>query len=357
MIRVLPVVALLPLLLLGGCGEEEAKHEEVVRPVLSMVVAPSQKTEQGFVGTIEPQTSAALAFRMLGRVISRDVGVGDAVSAGAILASIDASTLQLQVQAAGADVASAEAQYANAAASEERQKALLESKNTPQAVYDAALQARDSARANLESTRAALAKAQEQLGYAQLSADFDGVVTATGAEIGQVVSPGQMVVTIARADGRDAVVDCPDDVASTLQSGAEFEVSLQSAPTIKAVARVREIAPQADAATRTRRVKLALDNAPEQFRLGSTVNLRRAVAASSTIVLPASALLDEGGRTAVWIVESGSVRLIPITVGATAPGFFTVATGIEPGQRVVTAGVHSLRDGQKVKVDGEGPAS
>jgi len=350
-----PVAAIaLALPLLAACSEQEAKAPEIVRPVLSTVVAMRDKTDFGFAGSIEPQISAALSFRLLGRVIDRDVDVGDMVKKGATIATLDPSALQLQVQAARADLSSAQAQLANASASEERQRALLASKNTPQSTYDAAVQTRDSAQAGVEQAQAALAKAQEQLGYAQLFSDFDGVVTSVGAEVGQVVSPGQMVVTVARSDVREAVVDIPDQIAAALPRDLVFSVALQSAPTITAQGKIREVAPQADAATRTRRVKLALLDPSPAFRLGSTVTVTRHMQVTPQIILPQSSLLDEGGQTAVWVVDAGgTVSLRPIKLGGRGPGFFTVASGLEPGTRVVTAGVHSLTQGQKVKLDVE----
>jgi RND family efflux transporter MFP subunit len=348
--------AFLALALLGSvaaCSEEKTETREVIRPVLSTVIQPRDAIQQGFAGSIEPQVSASLAFRLLGRVVAREVDVGDVVRKGETIAALDPAALQLQVQAARADLSSAEAQLANASASEERQRALLESKNTPQAVYEAAQQARDSARASVEQAQAALAKAEEQLGYSQLFSDFDGVVTATGAEIGQVVSPGQMVVTVARSDVREAVVDIPDQLVTALKQGDVFTVVLQSAQTIKAEGKVREIAPQADSATRTRRVRLSLADPPAAFRLGSTVTVTRSVATVPQIVLPASSLLKQGDKTSVWIVDeaASAVSLKPVVVAAEGPGFFVVGNGIEPGSRVVTAGVHSLTQGQKVRIE------
>lgn len=353
--RLLPII-LAGAVLITGCSEEKAPPKEIIRPVLSMIVEPRDARQEVLVGSVEPQVSAQLAFRLLGRIVSREVDVGDLVTKGATIASLDPAQLQLQVQGARANVASALAQAANANASEERQRMLLESKNTPQAVYDTARQARDSANAGVEQAQAALAKAEEQLGYAQLFSDFDGVVTATGAEVGQVVSPGQMVVTVARADQRDAVVDIPAALTSDLTLGTSFTVSLQSAPSIRTPGKVREIAPQTDAATGTRRVRLALEGAPIAFRLGSTVSATRDVAVQPTIQLPPSALVDEGGQTYVWVVQGDAVQRKEIKVASASPDGFTVTSGLDAGERVVTAGVHSLKEGQKVKLDGEEPA-
>ncbi|WP_137929388.1 efflux RND transporter periplasmic adaptor subunit [Mesorhizobium comanense] len=343
---------------LAACSKSDEKPPEIIRPVLSVVVEPRTTQTFGFAGSVEPQVSADLAFRLLGRVVSRDVKVGDLVSKGTTIAALDPTALELAVQAAKAELSNAEAQFANAAASEERQRQLLASANTPQSTFDAAQQARKAAEASVERAKASLAKSQEQLGYARLFSDFDGVVTAVGAEVGQTVSAGQTVVTVARSDLREAVVDIPDQLTDDLPVGTPFEVILQSLPTIQTEAKLREIAPQAEGSTRTRRVKLTLTDPPQAFRLGSTVTATRMTKVTPTIELPMSALLEKDGSAKVWIVDpqTSSVSTRDITVAAKNGGTFTVAQGLEAGMRVVTAGVHSLSEGQKVKVP-EGGAS
>ncbi|CDX16877.1 Efflux transporter, RND family, MFP subunit [Mesorhizobium plurifarium] len=349
----LPRIApLLVLLALAGCSRSEEKPPEIIRPVLSVVIEPKTVETFGFAGSVEPQYSADLAFRLLGRVVSRDVKVGDLVTKGTTIAALDPTALELAVQASKADLSNAQAQFANAAASEERQRALLASANTSQSVFDAAQQARQAAAAGVERANAALAKSQEQLGYARLFSDFDGVVTAVGAEVGQTVSPGQTIVTVARTDPREAVVDIPDQLTGDLTVGTPFEIILQSLPTIKTDAKLREVAPQSEGATRTRRVRLTLINPPSAFRLGSTITATRMTKVAPTIELPMSALLEKDGSQKVWIVDpqSSSVSAHEIKVAAKGGGSFTVAEGLAAGMRVVTAGVHSLREGQKVKV-------
>ncbi|ANT49785.1 efflux RND transporter periplasmic adaptor subunit [Mesorhizobium amorphae] len=351
----LPRILLAPALFawLAACSQSEEKPPpEIIRPVLSMVVEPKTVETFGFAGSVEPQFSADLAFRLLGRVVSRDVKVGDIVSKGTTIATLDPTALELALQAAGAELSNAEAQFANAAAGEERQRQLLASANTSQAVFDAAQQARRAAEAGVERAKAALAKSQEQLGYARLFSDFDGVVTAVGAEVGQTVSPGQTVVTVARSDLREAVVDIPDRLTGDLSAGTPFQVILQSLPTIRTEAKLREIAPQAEGSTRTRRVRLTLTDPPQAFRLGSTVTATRMAKVAPTIELPLSALLEKNGAEKVWIVDekTSSVSARDIKVAAKGAASFTVAEGLEAGMRVVTAGVHSLTEGQKVKI-------
>ncbi|TPL45766.1 efflux RND transporter periplasmic adaptor subunit [Mesorhizobium sp. B2-4-6] len=346
------LASLLILAALAACSRSQEKPPEIIRPVLSMVVEPKTVETFGFAGSVEPQYSADLAFRLLGRVVSRDVKVGDLVTKGTTIAALDPTALELAVQASKADLSNAQAQFTNTAASEDRQRQLLASANTSQATFDAAKQARQAAEAGVERANAALAKSQEQLGYARLFSDFDGVVTATGAEVGQTVSAGQTVVTVARTDPREAVVDIPDQLTGDLTVGMPFEIVLQSVPTIKTDAKLREVAPQSEGTTRTRRVKLTLVNPPTAFRLGSTITATRMTKVAPTIELPISALLEKDGSEKVWIVDpqSSSVSTREIKIASKSGGSFTVAEGLEAGMRVVTAGVHSLSEGQKVKV-------
>ncbi|WP_110752882.1 efflux RND transporter periplasmic adaptor subunit [Phyllobacterium leguminum] len=342
-------------LLLAACSEQHEQAAEPVRPVLYVKAEPQVQRTYGFVGTVEPRYSTNLAFRVLGRIISREGDVGDPVKQGETVATIDPTALDLSLQAARADLASAEAQFSNASAAEERQRALLEQGNLSQAMYDAATQARDAASAGVEKAQAALSKAEDQRGYAQLKSDFDGVVSQVAAQVGQVIAAGQTVMTIARSDIREAVVDIPDSMIGDIPVGVPFDVILQSAPSIQASGQVREIAPQSDPVTRTRRVRITLDNPSPAFRLGSMITAARAVSLQPAVVLPLSALLEENGKTSVWIVDPATqtVGTQEVRVLARNGSSFT-ASGIADGALVVTAGVHSLKAGEKVTLDQAG---
>lgn len=341
------------LLILAACGEpSQQAAEPVVRPVLYVVAKAELSQQNGFAGTVEPQYSTDLAFRVLGRLTQRNVDIGDFVEKNQMVAMLDPAQLDLNLQGAKADMASAEAQYVNAAATEGRQSRLLQMRSVPQSAYDSAKQSRDTAAAEREKARAALRKAQDERAFAQLKPDFAGVVSAVNAEVGQIVAAGQSVVTVARPDVREAVVDVPDHIAETIKTGDEFLIFLQADPAIQADGHVREVAPQADAATRLRRVKITMDNAPEVFRLGTTITaLHSNGDTKEQISLPISALLEQDGRAFVWIADpkSQTVRRQLVEVTQRTDSDFT-ATGVENGQYVVRAGVHRLQDNQKVKL-------
>ena len=346
--------ALIALTGLAACSKKE-EAAKPVRPVLSMVVKPVLTGADSIVGTVEPRIKTEFSFRVLGRLITRNVYVGDTVEKNTTFAAIDPAALELAVRVATSEVTNGQAQQANAAGAEGRQRTLLGVDATSKAAFETVEQARASADATLTRAQANLAKAKEQLSYAQLQSDFSGVVTAVGAEVGQVVSPGQMVVTIARPDVREAVIDVADDTASALKIGMPFNVSLQLDPAITATGKVRQIAPQADAATRTRRVRITLEQPPDTFRLGTTIIATDAGGRGQAILLPASAVLQKDGKSFVWVFdpETKTVATRPIETAPDDNGRVRVTSGIEAGIRIVTAGVNTLEEGQKVRLDQE----
>jgi RND family efflux transporter MFP subunit len=340
-------------LVTSGC-KQEAEAPEVVRPVLSTVLEPTPLAGTAAVGIIEPQFKTELSFRTLGRLITRPINVGDLVAEGQIVGTIDATTLEFAARSARAEVYKAEARLANASATEERQRILIARDATTEAVLDSAEQGRAGAEAAVARGQANLTKAIEQLGYAQLKAEFAGVVTAVRAEVGQVVTPGQSVLTIARPDIREAVVDLGADFPVELRPGLPFTVSIPFLPDTLIQGKVREIAPLADPVTRTRRVRIALDNPPATFRLGATVTARLSDGQGSVLRVPASAVLSKDDQSFVWVVDFGTstVSLQKVDVSKDEQGL-RVTGGLVAGARVVTAGIHSLKQGQKVRIEQE----
>jgi RND family efflux transporter MFP subunit len=304
------------------------------------------------IGVIEPRYKTNLGFRVLGRLTARPVYVGDLVKEGQTVGIIDSTALELAVRSAKGQLTKAEAQLATVRATEERQRTLITSDATTKQTLDNAEQARAGAEATVAHEQASLTKAIEQLGYSQIKADFAGVVIAVGAEVGQVVSPGQSVVTIARPDVREAVVDVGEDFPVPLQVGLPFTVSLQLLPAVRVEGSIREIAPQADPVTRLRRVRIALSNPPDNFRLGSTVTAKLDKHEGTILRVPDSALLAKDGANFVWIVDqpTSTVSLQKVDVIADQSGL-RVTGGLAAGARVVTAGIHSLEPGQQVRIE------
>lgn len=342
---------------LSACNEAPEAAEAPVRPVLTMVVEQRQTEAIGFTGTVEAAFSADLGFRVLGRITARNVTVGDLVKKGEVLATLDDSSLRLAVDKAEADLASAVAKLDLAKVTEERQKKLLATNAATKESVEEAVQSREASEASVEQLQADLTKATEQLTYAKLTADRDGIVSSVSAEVGQVVSAGATVLTIAGLGARDAVVDIPDSHQTLTAIGTPFDVTLQANPAITVKGKVRETAPQADAATRTLRTKIALESPPEYYRLGSTVTATPDRRVREEMWLPASAVGSKDGGRFVWIVDPASKKVSArtVTVEDAPNGGVRIASGLKPGERVVTAGVNSLSNEQTVRIAGEAP--
>ena len=323
------------------------------RPVLTMRIIPQTSEIFGpFASTVEARYQTQLGFQVAGRMVARDVYVGSSVKAGQRLAALDPTIIQFNLTRAKADMADAEAQLRNAEGAAQRAQALIGGGNTTQATLDNAVAARDTATARLNQAKASLHTAEDQVGYTELQAAFDGVVTAWSAEVGQYVTNGQAVVTVARPDVREAVVDIPDELIARVKPGMNFDVRLQSAPQIEARAKVREIGPLADTMTRTHRVRMTLDNPGPAFRLGTTLSVSVGEAIAPTIRIPATAVLSDGEKHAVWLLTKEGTRVTRREIGLAGEGgdndMVRVASGLAAGDEVVTVGVHSLAEGQAV---------
>lgn len=348
--RICAAVAVVLSFGVASCNQNETEPPPI-RPVLTMALSHDPATTGAIVGSVQPQIKTDLSFRTVGRLIARPSNVGDTVGRGDVVAAIDSLRLELALRAAAADVASSQAELTNKTAAENRQRALVASSAATQSTLETAEQARAAAQASLVRAQANMVKAREQLGYAQLRAEFDGVVTAVGAEVGQTVPPGLVVVTIARSDTREAVIDVSEEIASGLQTRMPLGVSLQLDPSIRAEGKIREIAPQSDPLTRMRRVRITLLDPPEAFRLGSTVETRIADG-GSTLWAPNSAILAKDGKTFVWVVNPDSQTVTSReVVGVGDADGFRIVSGIDAGARIVTAGVNMLVEGQKVRID------
>ncbi|MGK9283497.1 efflux RND transporter periplasmic adaptor subunit [Sinorhizobium meliloti] len=345
------------LTLLTGCDESSAVEEPKLRPVETMVAKAEQSARMTFPGVVQAKLETDLAFRTLGRLVSRKVDVGDVVRKGDVIAEIDPLALQLAVRGAEADLRDAEAQLENAAITEKRKRSLSSTSAASIADLDLAEQGLKSAQAGVARARASLAKLRQQLGYAQLRAEFDGVVTATSVEVGQTVTIGQAVVTLARLDQRDVVVDVPETQLRLLRTGARFDVALQLDDTVRAAGVLREIGPEADTNTRTHRLKIAIDDAPEVFRLGSVVTATIQAEPSSAIHLPKTAVLEKDGTDNVWVIDpsthSVSLRSVRLDGKADGASHVRVLSGLKEGEEVAVAGVNELAEGQKLRIEQE----
>jgi RND family efflux transporter MFP subunit len=342
---------------LAACQEEEGAAAPELRPVRTVVVEETTAGETVTLsGTVESQVQVDLAFRIGGRLLERTVGVGETVEPGQVIARLDPADEENALRGAQAGLTAAAAQLSEARSNYDRQRQLFERDVISQAGLQRAEQTFTSAQGAYDAAAAQVGIAERRLADTVLTADAPGVVTAVGAEAGEVVTAGRRIVKLARDEGKDAVFDVPAAVAATTPPDPEVIVTLSLNPGVTATGRVREVAPRADASTGTIRVRVGLIDPPEDMRLGSTVNGRVHFGPTGGIEVPASALTASDGAPAVWVVDpaTNTVALRPVEVTRFAPATVGIAGGIEVGERVVTAGVQALRPGQEVRLLGEG---
>ncbi len=349
-------VAFLGLLLgLTACEEEVAAVAPVIRPVRTVVIEPQPIADNRMaVGEIRPRQETDLSFQVSGKLIARPVDVGATVTKGDLLARLDEQDYRNKLRSAEADLVAAEATAAEARSTEMRQRQLMASGTTTRANYDVALKNLRSAEAMRDSSRAASAMATDQLAYTGLAASLDGIVTAVGAEAGQVVNVGQMIVRLAPPSEKDAVFSVAEAMFQdrAVDDRPQVTVSLLSNPEISVQGVVREVSPIADPETRTYQVKATLAEAPPQMMFGASVAVRLRESPVDAVVLPGSAIFDQAGKPAVWLYQaaSKSVTLKPVAIASYETDRVIIAEGLVKGDIVVTAGVNRLREGQEVRL-------
>src|ERR1700731_2364706 len=337
---------------LTGCNDQVAEKPVESRPVLVATVHyEAQSRSRSFAGTIRPRIEADMGFRVPGKVAKRLVEVGQTVDLGQPLATLDEIDLKLQAEQADAEFHAATGVLAQAAATETRAKDLRVKGWTTDAQLDQAKAAADEARARLNRAERSVELTKNSLSYATLVADTRGVVTATLIDAGQVVASGQTAIRVARFAEKEAVVAIPETLLGRAKEGTA-SVTLWSEPDKKYAAKLREVAPSADPATRTYLAKFSLPDAGDSVSLGMTATLTLADPATPRVArLPLSALYSQGGDPSLYIVDSnGDVALKPVTVKSYESNNVVISGGVDEGAKVIALGVQKLDPAQKVRV-------
>lgn len=345
-------VSLLPLLLTACSKDQKVTAAPVERPVYTVIVESTGEDQSNiYSGDIRARYETSLGFRVGGKMIERLVDVGTQVKKGQILARLDAADSGLQATAANAQLRQAEDEA-------KRYRELRDKGFVSQSVLDAKETALNSA-----SAQAGLALNQQS--YSSLLADRDGVVSATLAEVGQVVTAGQTVVRLAQDGKREVAIAIPESSFNAVRVGMSAQVNLnaikngmQNFP-----GHVREISPAADPASRTYAARISLDNDSANVALGMTASVIIHTSAKTgahknlVSLIPISAIFQQGEQAAVWIVEADhSVTLRPVVVKTYLDKGALISSGITAGERIISAGVHMINAGEKIKLVDNGIA-
>lgn len=346
-----PCLAALSIFALAAC---DAKKDDDAPSLTHVRVEPAQLTPDivraSGTGEVKARIESDLSFKVSGKVISRSVGIGDHVTSGQVLATLDPVEQLADIESAKASVAAQEATLRMATSVLNRRKALTQTGALSQQELDSAQQEYQSAQNDLDAARAKLETANEALVQTQLKADGDGTITARNIEVGQVVQPSTTVFTLAHDGERDAVFNVQESALSGDQQPLSIEVALVSRPEIKAQAKLREISPSLDRSLGTVKVKLSIENPPAEMTLGSAIRANVVFDKIDRISISWQALFSKLGKPAVWVVDpaTSTVSMKPVDIERYDATKVVLRSGLTPGDLVVAAGGQFLRDKQKV---------
>lgn len=333
---------------LSACSSDKA--EPTVRSALVTQASGGAAAFDAFAGEVHAREEPALAFRIGGKITRRLVDAGEHVRVGQPLAELDASDVRLQSDAARAQLASAQSDLALARAELARYKDLADRQLVSRSLYDARVAALRAAEARVSQSRAQTAASANQVGYAVLRAPADGVIAQRTAEAGQVVAAGQAVFVLAVDGEREVLISVPEQAVSKFIVGRPVFVELWAAPGKRFPGTLREVSPAADPLTRTFAARATFDGGGAPVELGQSARVYAAADGGNTVTLPLSALTQQAGRPAVWVVDptTSRVRLTPVRIGPYGEDGVPVLSGLQAEDWVVAAGVHLLLEGEKV---------
>jgi len=349
---VLPIL-LVTTLVVAGCQKAPPPKVEIPRPVRTMVVQPeSGEVALVLPGELRPRVEARYGFRVGGKIAERRVSVGDRVAPGTVIARLDPQDLapaitaqQAQVQAARTDLKLAQTELARVKELRERQFIAQAQVDRQQAVTDAAV-------SRLESAEAQLKQARNAADFQVLTADVVGVVVAVEAEAGQVVAAGQTVVRIANTAEKEVLVNVPEPDLPVVRAARSWAVSVPALGVRPLQARLRELSPLSDPASRTYAMRLTLLGDTAGAELGMTAVVRALRVSEPAFVVPLVALHAKDKQPHVWVVDpaKNTVRAVPVTTAGLLDDSVRIVAGLNPGDRVVTAGANLLVAGQAVRI-------
>ena len=348
------ILALTAAVALTACDKPQETPAPVRAVRTELVTVGSVGGRHEFAAEVRARTESRLGFRVAGKLVQRRVNLGDTVKAGQELAQLDPQDLKLAQDAAKANQAAAQANYDLNLADYKRARDLHDQGFVSGADLERRTTALKAAQSQLGQARVQTRVQRNQAGYAVLRADVAGVVTSVEAEPGGVVGAGQTIVRVAQDGPRDVVFSVPEDRVSAFRSAAEvagaLKVRLWGGDLTLFDAKLREVSAAADSSTRTFQVKAELQSAP--VKLGQTATVLLAFPGPAHVIkLPLSAVLEFQGKSSVWLLDpkTMTVNIQPVEVHNADGNEVVITGGLQAGQEVVTAGVHVLTPGQKVK--------
>ena len=336
-------------LLLAACGQETAPPA-APRPALVVQPQPASAAADSYPGEVRARFEPELAFRIGGKVSKRLVEEGQPVKADQPLAELDPQDVRLQLQANRAQLAAAQANLALVQTERERYQKLLDRQMVSRSQFDNAENLYRAGLARLKQAQAEADVAGNQADYAVLRAPQAGVISKRQVEVGQVVAAGQTVFTLAADGEREVVIGLPEQQFARFAIGQPVSVELWSQPNQRYPARIRELSPAADPRSRTFAARIAFDSSKAPAELGQSARVFVAHEGQPALALPLSAVTAEQGQAYVWRVDKDKrLQRVAVRLGAYGADSVPVLDGLAPGDWIVAAGGHVLREGQQVR--------
>jgi len=347
-------------LALAGCNDASSLIDARTQsPVVRVeTVAASVQAERSFTGVVAARVQSDLGFRVPGKILERLVDTGQAVERGQPLMRIDPTDLRLAMRAREEAVAAAKARALQTAEDEGRYRDLVSAGAVSASAYDKVKAAAESARAELNAAEAQALVARNDTRYAGLLADADGVVVETLAEPGQVVAAGQVVVRVARAGQREAVIELPETFRPAI--GSTGRATLYASG-LTGSAKLRQLSDAANRQTRTFEARYVLEGRLADAPLGSTISIQISDDRSHSepaLQVPIGAIFDAGKGPGLWLVEGEAPRVTwrAVQVNGLSDEVASVVGDLEAGDRVVALGAHLLHEGEHVRLTGSDAA-
>ena len=344
--RAVPVCLLF---LLSGCGQQEPAKISI-SPAMVVQPQPSALASQSYPGEVRARFDPQLAFRIGGKVTRRLVDEGERVKANQPLAELDPQDVRLQLEATRAQVAAAEANLSLVRAERDRYKTLMDRQMVSRSQYDNSENLYRAGEARLKQIKAEFDVSSNQAGYAVLRAPQDGVVAKRAVEVGQVVSAGQTVFTLATDGEREVLISLPEQGFGRFKVGQPVSVELWSQPEQRFAGRIRELSPAADPKSRTFAARVAFTGGKVPAELGQSARVFIQTDDVIALSVPLSALSAENGASYVWRVQpDNTLERTPVRIGAFGENTVPILEGLAATDWVVAAGVHVLHEGQLVR--------
>jgi RND family efflux transporter MFP subunit len=355
------IALMLGAMLTAGCGKSDGQKNapertaEPPRPVRYMQAGMSNTDDLSYLpGEIRPRYEQRYGFRVAGKIARRLVDVGQEVKAGQVLAVLDAQDVMPVINAQEAQVEVARSDLKLQQSDLKRQQLLREKNFVSEAALERQAASMEAAQARLQAAQSQLANAKNGLDFQTLRADKAGVVVAVDAEAGSVVAAGQSVVRVAQLGEKEIAISVPERDVALIKKALGFTATFDAITGRVYQAKLRELAPVADAASRTYNARLSIIKADDALKLGMSASVRLQLGTAAAIVVPNTALYTRDNTTRVWLVERASetVRQVAVTVGDSTNDGVIITAGLKPGDLVVTAGANLLLPGQKVRLLG-----